>query len=80
MNNKNPYQRNLMRLKGFSDGAGARPMNPKYLQNRDSDYEHGYIEGQRAKRAYSESSAKELGVQIREIVALPLVHYGNAQP
>lgn len=78
MNNKNPYQRNLMRLKGFSDGAGSRPMNPECLQRTDLDYQKGYVDGQKAKREYSELSAKELGVQVREIAALPLVHYGSA--
>lgn len=63
----NNYRRNLMRLRGFCDGAGARSMKPNYLA--DADYQKGYTDGQRAKRDYAETSAKELGVTIREIKA-----------
>jgi hypothetical protein len=66
--NENRYQRNLMRLRGFSAGAGARPIDSKHED--DSDYQTGYMDGKRAKRDYSEKSASELGVQIREIVPL----------
>jgi len=58
----NPYQRNLMRLRGFCDGAGARPMNPKH---DNADYTRGYTDGQKAKSVYAELSAKELGVPLQ---------------
>lgn len=64
----NNYKRNLMRLRGFCDGSGARAMNPKHLP--DADYNRGYVDGQRAKREYAEQSAKELGVVVREIIPL----------
>lgn len=63
----NTYQRNLMRLRGFCDGAGARPMKP--IHEANADYQKGYTDGQRAKRDYAETSARELGVMIREIKA-----------
>lgn len=65
---ENRYQRNLNRLKGFCDGAGAKAMRTNLID--DIDYERGYTDGQKAKRDYAESSAKELGVSVREIVAL----------
>lgn len=64
----NNYRRNLSRLKGFCDGAGARGMRKEFEQ--DKDYERGYVDGQKAKKEYAKQSAQELGVQIREIVAL----------
>jgi len=66
----NYYERNLMRLRGFCDGAGARAMQPKH--EADTDYAKGYTDGQKAKSQYAEASAKELGVVVREIVPLPL--------
>lgn len=68
MKKENLYQRNLMRLKGFCAGAGARPMDPKHI--RDADYDRGYLDGQICKHEYSKSSALEYGVQLREIVPL----------
>lgn len=72
MRKENRYRRNLMRLRGFCDGAGARSMNPKHA---GSDYETGYVAGQKAKSEYAEASAKELGVSVREIVPLLLSPY-----
>jgi hypothetical protein len=59
------YQRNLNRLRGFCDGAGARGMRADLMD--DKDYEHGYRDGQKAKREYCQKSAAELGVQLYEI-------------
>ena len=71
LSNENRYQRNLMRLRGFCDGAGARPIQPKHMADTYSkDYEVGYIAGQRAKSEYAKASAEELGVSIREIMPL----------
>ncbi len=64
----NLYQRNLNRLKGFSDGAGSRPMEPQ-MQN-DEDYSLGYIDGQKAKRTYADQSHFYYGVPIHAVVPL----------
>lgn len=63
-----------MRLRGFCDGAGARPMNPRHQRDGhwDTDYSTGYTDGQKAKSEYSKKSAEELGVSVREIVPLAL--------
>lgn len=63
------YQRNLNRLRGFTDGAGTRAMQPQY--QGDKDYERGYSDGRKASHSYAAESAKELGVEIREIVPMP---------
>jgi hypothetical protein len=67
---ENLYQRNLNRLRGWTDGAGARSMREQ-LAN-DADYQQGYAAGQQAKGAYAEQSAAELGVSVREIMPLSL--------
>lgn len=64
----NNYQRHLIRLKGFCDGAGARSMNIAY--DGDRDYEKGYVDGQKAKHEYARSAAAEFVVEPREIVLM----------
>lgn len=56
------YQRHLMRVRGFCDGAGLR--NVRFA---DSDYQKGYADGQLSKGHYAQASGKELGVFLREI-------------
>jgi hypothetical protein len=60
------YKRNLNRLRGFTDGAGGRGMLNEF--DGDKDYERGYVDGQKAKKAYTIQSAKELGVELHAIV------------
>lgn len=67
-NQNNNYQRHLNRLRGFCDGAGAKSMNTAY--DDDTDYEKGYVDGQKAKKEYAKSVAAEFGIELREIVAM----------
>jgi predicted Zn-ribbon and HTH transcriptional regulator len=59
------YDIHLMRLRGYSDGSGARPIDPKY--ERDSNYVWAYSYGQQAKRLFAEFSASSLGARIETI-------------
>jgi hypothetical protein len=61
------YTRNLNRLRGFCDGAGARGMAHEFEDS--PDYERGYVDGQAAKKEYCKRSAKEFGLELREIIA-----------
>lgn len=64
------YERNLMRIRGFRDGAGGNSVNAEYAPN--SDYAKGYVDGYQAKYQYARQSAIELGVDLNEILPMKM--------
>lgn len=69
----NNYTLALIHLKGWTDAAGSRPMNPVYLGIDDGPtkavYEEGYVLGQADRRRISDYTAAKFQVTFHEISA-----------
>lgn len=50
----------LSRMRGFQHGVARLPMDPE--REKDGEYQKGYVDGQRARRIYSECTCKQMGL------------------